>query len=231
MIRLYHVTKVHASGAEVLHDAFFSVEKGEWVVVAGEGRAGKSTLLKLLCGEEKPTWGLVTVDGRNVHSFTPVERSRWLFDVGLIFPDLGLLPGRTVEENLLLPALLRGEPVQPLRSRVQELLDAAGLSGKGGYHTEELSQSEQRLTAALRAVLPRPRLLLADEPFQGLSPRSKDFLLSLFKNLHQEGATLVTSTADRTVWGSLQEITWTRLESSKLRPMDPSSLPMTGGDA
>jgi cell division transport system ATP-binding protein len=217
MIRLYHVTKVHASGAEVLHDAYFSVEKGEWVVVTGEGRTGKSTLLKLLCGEEKPTWGLVTVEGRDINDMKPEERARWLTGVGLIFPDLGLLPGRTVEENLLLPTILRGESTDPLRARMRSLLGAAGLSGKGGYLTEELSQSEQRLTATLRAVLPQPRLLLADEPFQGLSPRSADFLLSLFQDLHHNGTTLVVASADWTAHVPPSEISFVKLADGKLR--------------
>jgi len=222
MIRLYHVTKVHASGAEVLHDAYLSVEPGEWVVITGEGRTGKSTLLKLLSGEEKPTWGLVTIHGRDVNAMEASERSQWLTGVGLIFPDLGLLPGRTVEENLLLPTLLRGESTEPLKTRVQRLLEAAGLSGKGGYLTEELSQSEQRLTAALRAVLPKPKLLLADEPFQGLSPRSADFLLSLLTELHREGTTLVVASADWKARASDPEFSIVQLVGGKLRPADPS---------
>ncbi len=222
MIRLFHVTKVHASGAEVLHDAYFSVDRGDWVVVTGEGRVGKSTLLKLLCGEESPTWGLVHVNGQEIHSLSPEGRAQWLSTVGLIFPDLGLLPGRTIEENLLLPALLRGEDVAPLKARVAALLDAAGLSGKGGYHTEELSQSEQRLAAALRAVLPKPSLILADEPFQGLSPRSADFLRQLLQDLHREGATLVVASADPAPWKSVPGVDWVQLVGAKLRPMDAS---------
>lgn len=218
MIRLYHVTKVHASGAEVLHDAFFSVDPGEWVVVTGEGRTGKSTFLKILCGEERPTWGRVQVAGKDLESLDADERSRWLSGVGLIFPDLGLFPGRTVEENLLLPALLRGEPTEPLQARAKALLGAAGLSGKGGYLTEELSQSEQRLTAALRAVLSQPPLLLADEPLQGLSPRSADFVLALLKDLHQGGSTLVVTSADRSRWESVPGVAFVRLEAAKLHP-------------
>jgi cell division transport system ATP-binding protein len=221
MIRLFHVTKVHASGAEVLHDAFFSVVPGEWVVVTGEGRTGKSTLLKLLSGEEKPTWGLVTVQGRDVNAMPPEERSHWLTGVGLIFPDLGLLPGRTIEENLLLPALLRGESTEALKTRMGRLLEAAGLQGKGGYLAEELSHSEQRLTAALRAVLPRPKLLLADEPFQGLSPRSADVLHSLLQDLHREGTTLVVASADWKARESGPDFSVVQLVGGKLRPADP----------
>jgi cell division transport system ATP-binding protein len=221
MIRLFHVTKVHASGAEVLHDTYFSVEKGEWVVVTGEGRTGKSTLLKLLCGEEKPTWGLVTVEGRDINAMEPEERAQWLTGVGLIFPDLGLLPGRTVEENLLLPTVLRGESPEPLRARMKQLLEAAGLSDKCGHLTEELSQSEQRLTATLRAVLPQPRFLLADEPFQGFSPRSADFLFSLLQELHRNGTTMVVASAD---WarGPSPEISIVQLAGAKLRSVESS---------
>ncbi len=195
MIHLYHVTKVHPSGTEVLQNAYFSVAPGSWVVVTGEGRAGKSTLLKILCGEEKPTWGRVVVDGREPGGLSPAARSAWLSRVGLIFPDLGLLPGRSVLGNLLLPPMLRGEPSGPLDKKARELLETAGMSGKGGYLPEELSQSEQRMTVALRAILSKPALLLADEPFQGLSPKSAQTLLELLMDLHRNGSTLVLASA------------------------------------
>jgi cell division transport system ATP-binding protein len=222
MIHLYHATKVHASGTEVLQNAFFSVAPGSWVVVTGEGRAGKSTLLKLLCGEEKATWGKVVVDGREPALLSPAARSAWLSRVGLIFPDLGLLPGRTVQENLLLPPLLRGEPGEMLLQRALELLETAGLSGKRAYLPEELSQSEQRMTAALRAILSRPALLLADEPFQGLSPKSAQTLLELLTGLHQGGSTLVLAAADWKMKGSPAAVQRVILSEGKLRPASES---------
>ncbi len=218
MIHLYHATKIHASGAEVLHNAFFSVAKGAWVVITGEGRTGKSTLLKMLCGEERTTWGRVVVDGSDPSKLDAAERSQWLSQVGLIFPDLGLLPGRTLEENLLLPVLLRGGSPGPLRTRAHDLLEKAGLGGKGGYLPEELSQSEQRMAAALRAILPQPVLLLADEPFQGLSPRSSETLQALFAELHAGGSTLVVATADLRPEASNGPVEVVRLAEGKLNP-------------
>jgi ABC-type ATPase involved in cell division len=91
------------------------------------------------------------------------------------------------------------------------------LSGKAGHHTEELSQSEQRLVAALRAVLPQPRILLADEPLQGLSPRSADYLLSLLRDLHRSGSTLVVAAADWHGPKSDSGISIVQLSGGKLR--------------
>jgi len=218
MIHLYHVTKIHASGTEVLQNAFFSASPGSWTLVTGEGRVGKSTFLKILSGEDKPTWGRVVVAGRDPSSLEPADRSRWLSRVGLIFPDLGLLPGRTVEENLLLPLLLMGGDAAALKKRMGQVLEAAGLSGKAKYLPSELSQSEQRLTAALRAILPRPDLLLADEPTLGLSPRSAESLTSLLSELNKDGTTIVTAMADAKPFQDLPGVERVTLSGGKLIP-------------
>src|SRR5579885_2475167 len=100
MIQAFHLTKVHPSGVKVLDDAYFSAPEGSFVVVVGESRTGKSTFLKMLGGEEKPTSGVLKVDHQDIYRLPEPERRRWLSEVGMVFPDLKLFPDKTVEENI-----------------------------------------------------------------------------------------------------------------------------------
>src|SRR5690242_15825860 len=100
MIQAFHLTKVHSSGVKVLDDAHYSAPEGSFVCVIGESRTGKSTFLKMLGGEERPTSGVLRVDHHDVYALTGEEKNRWLSEVGMIFPDLKLFPDKTIEENI-----------------------------------------------------------------------------------------------------------------------------------
>ena len=101
MIQAFHLTKVHSSGVKVLDDAFFSAPEGSIAAVIGESRTGKSTFLKMLAGEEKPTSGVLRVNHLDIYNLSPGEKQNWLSEVGMMFPDFKLFPDKTVEENIL----------------------------------------------------------------------------------------------------------------------------------
>jgi len=193
MIQLFHLTKVHSSGVKVLENAFFSVSTGAFVVVAGENRAGKSTLLKILAGEEKPTSGTVRIDQKEIYALSVPDKQKWLSEVGFIFPDFKLFPDKTVEENILFPLRVRGSFEEDQKIPVAKLLERAGLAPKSGHKPSDLSSGELRMAAALRAMVFKPRLLLADDPFLGMDEKSAHILWWLFAELNKSGTTVLVS--------------------------------------
>src|ERR1035438_4543235 len=101
MIQAFHLTKIHPSGAKVLDDAYFSFPEASFNVILGENNSGKSTLLKILAGEEKPTSGVLRVGSSDPYELTSRQKSEWLKEVGMFFHDLSLFPDKTVEGNIL----------------------------------------------------------------------------------------------------------------------------------
>ncbi|HVM32414.1 MAG TPA: ATP-binding cassette domain-containing protein [bacterium] len=193
MIQLFHLTKVHPSGVKVLEDAFLTVAEGAFVVLAGENRAGKSTLLRILAGEDKPTSGRALIHQKDPYALSPKEKREWQSLNGFIFPDLKLFPDKTVEENVLFPLRVRGSFEADPKAPVAQLLERAGLGAKAGQKPADLSAAEQRMGVALRAMVFKPRLLLADDPFAGMDEKSARTLWKLFAELHKAGTTVFLS--------------------------------------
>jgi cell division transport system ATP-binding protein len=225
MIQAFHLTKVHSSGVKVLDDAYFSAPEGSFVVILGESRTGKSTLLKMLAGEDKPTSGILKIDHKDIYKLSEGEKREWLSDVGMIFPDLKLFPDKTIEENIHFILKVKGASGEGEKEAISKLLSKAGLKGKAQTKPGDLSSGEQRMVLAVRAMIFRPRLLLADDPFQGLDAQAATTLFHLFCELNKSGATVLLSTQQMPF---LQEaksrgglpIQWVKLEQSKLFPLE-----------
>jgi len=224
MIQGFHLTKVHASGAKVLDDAYFSAPEGSFTVVLGESRTGKSTFLKMLGGEERPTSGTLRVDRLDPYALTPSEKNQWLRSVGVIFPDLELFPDKTVEENILFILHMKGAPSEGQKEAVERLLSKAGLGSKGPSRPSDLSSGELRMVLALRAMIFRPRLLLADEPLQGLDERTAGVLFKFLLELNKGGSTVVLSTSPSSFPAAKaapeKDLRFVRLEGGKLEPSE-----------
>src|SRR5580692_1457321 len=139
MIQAFHLTKVHSSGVKVLHDAYFSAPQGSFVAIIGESRTGKSTFLKMLGGEEKPTSGVLRIDHRDIYGLSDTEKSLWLSEVGMIFPDLKLFPDKTVEENIHFILQVKGASGEGEKEAITKLLSKAGLEGKAQSKPADLS--------------------------------------------------------------------------------------------
>jgi cell division transport system ATP-binding protein len=226
MIQAFHLTKVHPSGAKVLDDAFFSAPEGSFTAILGESRTGKSTFLKMLAGEEKPTAGTLRIDHLDPYALSESERNRWLASVGMIFPDLELFPDKTVEENILFILKVKGAPPEGQREAVAKLLGKAGLGDRADVKPSSLSSGEQRMVLALRALIFRPRLLLADGPFEGLDEKAFGVLFKFLLDLHRSGTTVVLAARH----ASFQEeagriapgapIHWIRMEQGKFTPLE-----------
>jgi cell division transport system ATP-binding protein len=226
MIQAFHLTKVHSSGVKVLDDAYFSAPEGSFVAIIGESRTGKSTLLKTLGGEEKPTSGVLRVDHLDIYALSNAEKQKWLCEVGMIFPDLKLFPDKNILENIEFILQVKGAAGEGQEEAIEKLLFKAGLGSKARSKPADLSSGEQRMVLALRAMIFRPRLLLADDPFQGLDEKAASVLLKLLMELNKSGSTIVLSTQQMSFWGEAKRmagegsIQWVKLEQGKLHPLE-----------
>jgi cell division transport system ATP-binding protein len=226
MIQAFHLTKVHPSGVKVLDDAYFSASEGSFVAVIGESRTGKSTFLKMLGGEEKPTAGVLRIGHQDIYSLSESEKTQWLSEVGMIFPDLKLFPDKTVYENIHFILQVKGASGEGEKEAITKLLSKAGLEGKAQSRPADLSSGEQRMVLALRAMIFRPRLLLADDPFQGLDDKTASLLFRFLLELNRAGSTVVLSTQQLAFLqetkksGNEAHIQWMKLELGKLYPLE-----------
>lgn len=226
MIQAFHLTKVHSSGVKVLDDAYFSVPSGSFAAIVGESRTGKSTFLKMLGGEEKPTSGVLRVNHLDIYALSPGEKQAWLSDVGMIFPDLKLFPDKTVEENIAFILQVKGAAGEGEREAISKLLSRAGLGGKAQAKPADLSSGEQRIVLALRAMIFWPKLLLADDPFQGMDEKAAVVLFRFLLELNKSGSTIVLTTQQLSFAGEVKDlaagasIQWSKLENGKFLSLE-----------
>ena len=183
----------------VLRDISFDLAAGDYVAVMGESGIGKSTLLNLLAGLDRPDSGQVLLDGENLGALDDdaltLIRRKWM---GFVFQAFHILPYLTVAQNVGLPLALNGARNAKMRSRVAALLEAVKLADRGGSLPRELSGGEMQRVAIARAIAHKPRLVFADEPTGNLDPESaKDVLALLRECVKAEGAAgiLVTHSA------------------------------------
>jgi putative ABC transport system ATP-binding protein len=173
------------------------VAEGEFVAIMGPSGSGKSTLLHVLGALDRPSGGSVDIRGRRYDDLADRELTELRGQTfGFIFQFFNLMPTLTAAENVLLPALVAGEPPSDYADRTDELLAMVGLTGRAGHLPSELSGGEQQRVAIARALLRRPDVLLADEPTGNLDSTSGGAVLRLLRRLVDEGQTVVMVTHD-----------------------------------
>ena len=186
-------------GTEVLAVPEFRAAQGEHWLVLGPSGSGKSTLLHILAGLLRPTRGEVVVAGQPLQALKPAQLDRFRGQhVGIVLQQLHLVPTLTIEKNVLLAEYLAGLPQDP--ARVAEVLGRVGLAGKARAYPHELSYGQAQRVAVARAVVNRPRLLLADEPTSNLDDVRCGHALDLLEEEARAcGATLVIATHDQRI--------------------------------
>jgi cell division transport system ATP-binding protein len=195
MIRLDAVTMTYPAGSRpALSDVTLRIDDGEFVFLVGPSGSGKSTLLRLLLREERATTGLVALDGVDL-AVIPDRRVPLLRrSIGCVFQDFRLLPDRTVAGNVAFALDVVGRPRHVVRSVVPEVLGLVGLAGKENRYPDELSGGEQQRVAVARAMVGRPRVLLADEPTGNLDPATSEGIMRLLDAVNRTGTTVVMAT-------------------------------------
>lgn len=196
MINFSQVTKRYPGGHEALAGVSFNIEQGELVFLTGHSGAGKSTLLKLVAAIERPTSGLVTVNGQNVGRLSRLAVPYLRRNIGLVFQDHKLLFDRSAIENVMLPLDIAGLDRRESIKRARAVLDKVGLLAREKANPVSLSGGEQQRLCIARALVSRPALLLADEPTGNLDAGYAADIMAMFRDFHQVGTTLVIATHD-----------------------------------
>jgi cell division transport system ATP-binding protein len=196
MIRFENVTMTYKGEVTALRDVSLDVGKGEFVFLVGPSGSGKSTFLRLLLREEVPTRGRIIVAGRDVTQLANWKVPQLRRNIGCIFQDFKLLPGKTVYENVAFASEVIGRPPHITKAQVPQILDLVGLSQKLERFPDELSGGEQQRVSIARAFVNRPLILLADEPTGNLDPQTTVGIMKLLDRINKTGTTVVMATHD-----------------------------------
>lgn len=191
MIRLENVSKSYNNGVHALRDINLTIEDGEFVYIIGPTGSGKSTLIKLLDGEEIPDQGRVLVNdvdvGKLRHSKVPLYRR----SIGVVFQDFRLLPHLTIFENISFALEVIGMDRQQIRQRVREVLELVSLSEKAKAFPNQLSGGQQQRATIGRAIANHPKVLIADEPTGNLDPEMSKEVIELLEKINEKEKTTV----------------------------------------
>ncbi|HKV74335.1 MAG TPA: cell division ATP-binding protein FtsE [Gemmatimonadales bacterium] len=196
MIKFVHVSKTWARGGAALKDVSLHIHRGEFVFLTGHSGAGKSTMLKLMFAETRPTTGEVRVSGFQVGSLRTVEVPRLRRRLGIVFQDFRLLEDRTAEENVAFALEVTGARTESIPSRVMRVLNQVGLASKAQAYPHEMSGGEQQRVAIARALVNDPAILLADEPTGNLDERATRGVFQLLRDINTGGTCVVMATHD-----------------------------------
>jgi cell division transport system ATP-binding protein len=197
VIRFENVTKVYKRGARpALDQVSLEVERGEFVFLVGTSGSGKSTFLRLVMREERPTGGQVFVAGRDLSALSTWKVPHLRRQIGVVFQDFRLLPNKTVFENVAFALQVIGKPRHHIMTTVPDVLEMVGLAGKEKRRPHELSGGEQQRVAIARAFVNRPSILLADEPTGNLDPTTSLGIMRLLDRINRTGTTVVMATHD-----------------------------------
>lgn len=204
VIEFKNVTKIYQKNVKVLNSITFSIFPGEFISLVGPSGAGKSTLIKLLTCEEKPTSGEVKVAGRNIANLKRKELPYYRRKVGTIFQDFKLLPKKTVYENIAFALEVADMPTAEICERVPQIIEIVGLGSRANAFSEELSGGEKQRVSIARAIVHKPKLLIADEPTGNLDPVSTWEIIELLFKINRQGTIVLLATHDREVVDALE---------------------------
>jgi len=200
VILFEHVTKLYPSQTRpALEDISLEIEKGEFVFLVGSSGSGKSTFLRLVLKEERPTQGKVWVAGKDLTRLSNWKVPTLRRQIGTVFQDFRLLPNKSVFANVAFALEVIGRPSSQIRRIVPEVLDLVGLDGKEDRLPDELSGGEQQRVAIARAFVNKPSILIADEPTGNLDPTTSVGIMKLLDRINRTGTTVVMATHDAAI--------------------------------
>ncbi len=204
MILLDRVTKKYNKNAQALEKISLHVEPKEFVIIVGASGAGKSTILKLLTREEKPTTGKIIVGGLDYSTLKDREIPILRRKIGVVFQDFKLLPNRTVFENVAFALEIVGVGNKEIDHTVPRVLDIVGLKGKEKRMPRELSGGELQRVAIARAIVRQPRILIADEPTGNLDPKHAWDVIRVLEKINRYGTTVILTTHNQEIVNKLK---------------------------
>jgi cell division transport system ATP-binding protein len=188
-----------------LREMSLEIERGEFVFVIGSSGSGKSTFMRLILREERPTTGRVIVAGKDLSRLSNWKLPHHRRLIGTVFQDFRLLPNKTVHQNVSFALEVIGKPKGQINKVVPEVLDLVGLAGKEDRLPNELSGGEQQRVAVARAFVNRPMILIADEPTGNLDPETSVGIMKLLDRINRTGTTVVMVTHDQAIVNQMRK--------------------------
>lgn len=199
LIEVRNVYKQYKNGVTALSDINVSIPKGSFVFVIGSTASGKSTLIKLLYRQEKPSKGEVYVGGVNVAKLKNRKVYKLRRKLGIVFQDYKLLPNLTVYENVAFALEIYGLPEKEVRKKVMAAIEKVGLKEKYRTYPDNLSGGEQQRVSIARAIVNNPKILICDEPTGNLDPTTSMEIMEIINKINEEGTTVIMATHDRDI--------------------------------
>jgi putative ABC transport system ATP-binding protein len=200
LIHLESVSKIYRTAdveTRALSNVSITIARGEYVAISGPSGSGKTTLLSLIGLLDIPTEGSYRFDEHDVLGLSAAERARIRNrQIGFIFQSFNLIGDLTVAENVDLPLAHRGLLESERKARVKDSLEQVGMLTRANHYPSQLSGGQQQRVAVARAIIGRPKLLLADEPTGNLDSRNGELIMTLLRQLHDEGVTICMVTHD-----------------------------------
>ena len=194
-LKKIYTTRLGGNQVQALSNIHFSVEEGEYVAIMGESGSGKTTLLNILAALDKPTSGEVILNGKIITTIKEKEISAFRRDnLGFVFQDFNLLDNFSIQDNIFLPLVLKGEKPAKMEALLKPIAEKLGITEILKKYPYEVSGGQKQRTAVARALITNPQLILADEPTGALDSKAASSLLELFHTINEEGQTILMVT-------------------------------------
>jgi cell division transport system ATP-binding protein len=203
MIRLKNVSKFYPGDTVGLQNVNLHIRPGEFVSIVGQSGTGKTTLAKMLIAEERPTRGQVIIGGWDISGIKNSEVPMLRRQIGVVFQDFKLLPKKTVYENVAFALEVCGAPVKKIRAVVPQALKIVGIAQKADRYPKQISGGEQQRVVIARALVHRPKIIVADEPTGNLDSINTREIIDLLTKINEFGTTVVLVTHNREVVNGL----------------------------
>lgn len=199
MIEMKDVYKTYPNGVLAVNGINVKIHQGEFVYVVGPSGAGKSTFIKMMYREEKPTRGLITINGINIGELKDSKIPLLRRNIGVVFQDFKLLPKLTVYENVAFALEVIEENPKNIKRKVMDVLDLVHLKHKARFFPEELSGGEQQRISIARSIVNNPKVVIADEPTGNLDPETTWDIMDIFKEINNRGTTVIMATHNKDI--------------------------------
>ncbi len=203
MIYFNNVSKVYPNKSTSLEDINLSISPGEFVSVVGHSGAGKTTLIKLILAEEKPTAGTVFFESIDIHRLNNKDITKLRKRIGVVFQDFRLLPNKTAYENIAFAMEAVGKTDEEISSDVPHVLELVDLTPRMYHFPHQMSGGERQRLAIARAIINQPELIIADEPTGNLDPINTYEVVQILKKINDLGTTVILTTHNRGIIDSV----------------------------
>jgi cell division transport system ATP-binding protein len=205
MILMNDIYKTYGNGVTALNGINVEIEQGEFVYIVGPSGAGKSSFIKLMYREIKPTRGSLRINNRDISELKEKEVPLLRRNIGVIFQDFRLLPKLSVYENVAFALEVIEESPRNIRKRVMDVLDLVGLKNKSRFFPNELSGGEQQRVSIARAIVNRPKIVIADEPTGNLDPDTSWEIMKVFEEINNSGTTIIMATHSKEIVNTIKK--------------------------